>query len=374
MPATIVRCSVPTSIVQLHQLLRLRHALGGEHLATRRSTFMKSSIEMRLSAAAAASGGGGAGAAGARGGRRRRRRRGRDSVDRSHVSPWSKCWRSRRRPRSFEPRPERVALLHGALAARPPRGVAIETQVAAGVGAADPPQDLRARRRHDRRSRTAATRSASAASNSTASSARVRRRPCASAHGSVGDVLVGRVDEPERVAAPRVERVAVHRARGSCRRAVDAASASARRRRGAVSAPAAIPLAPSPSRGSRGCRGCSRGRRCSVSSNRSHEKSPSLPNTISLRQIQPQRIGAEPVRRLERIDDRAERLAHLLALGQHPAVAEDLPRQRQARAHQHRRPDDAVEPRDVLADHVQVGRPPRARTARRRCRSPTAAA
>ena len=56
----------------------------------------------------------------------------------------------------------------------------------------------------------------------------------------------------------------------------------------------------------------------------------------------------------------AERLAHLLARsGQDPAVAEHLPRQRQPGAHQHRRPDHAVEPGDVLADDVQVGRPPR---------------
>ena len=40
-------------------------------------------------------------------------------------------------------------------------------------------------------------------------------------------------------------------------------------------------------------------------------------------------------------------------------MPEHLARHRQPRAHQHRRPDDAVKPRDVLADDVQVGRPPR---------------
>ena len=75
-------------------------------------------------------------------------------------------------------------------------------------------------------------------------------------------------------------------------------------------------------------------------------------------QIQAQRVGAEPVRRLERIDGRPERLAHLLPLPVHPSMPEHLPRQRHSRAHQHRRPDDAVEPRDVLAHDVQVGRPP----------------
>ncbi len=39
-------------------------------------------------------------------------------------------------------------------------------------------------------------------------------------------------------------------------------------------------------------------------------------------------------------------------------MAEHLPRQRQPRAHQHRRPDDRVEPCNVFADDVQVGRPP----------------
>ena len=74
---------------------------------------------------------------------------------------------------------------------------------------------------------------------------------------------------------------------------------------------------------------------------------------------------AEPVGRLDRIDDRAERLAHALAVERHEAVAENLPRQRQLRRHQHRRPDHRVEPRDVLADHVEIRGPPPARTAPR---------
>jgi hypothetical protein len=39
-------------------------------------------------------------------------------------------------------------------------------------------------------------------------------------------------------------------------------------------------------------------------------------------------------------------------------VTEDLLRQCDLCAHQHRGPDDGVKPRDVLADDVQVRRPP----------------
>ena len=39
-------------------------------------------------------------------------------------------------------------------------------------------------------------------------------------------------------------------------------------------------------------------------------------------------------------------------------MAEDRARQLEPRGEQHRGPDDAVEPRDVLADDVKVGRPP----------------
>ena len=54
----------------------------------------------------------------------------------------------------------------------------------------------------------------------------------------------------------------------------------------------------------------------------------------------------------------APALAHPLALGQQPAVDPDLARQRQPGAHEHRRPDDGVEAVDVLADDMQVRRPP----------------
>ena len=51
-------------------------------------------------------------------------------------------------------------------------------------------------------------------------------------------------------------------------------------------------------------------------------------------------------------------LAHLLAVAaHHKAVPEDRLGQRQLGRHEHRGPDDAVEPDDVLADDMHVGRP-----------------
>ena len=77
-----------------------------------------------------------------------------------------------------------------------------------------------------------------------------------------------------------------------------------------------------------------------------------------LGEIQSEGVGTQPVGRLEGIDDGPERLAHALALPVHPAVTVDRPRQLDARAHEHRRPHHRVEAGDVLAHHVQVGRPP----------------
>ena len=39
-------------------------------------------------------------------------------------------------------------------------------------------------------------------------------------------------------------------------------------------------------------------------------------------------------------------------------MREDLPRQLDSSTHEHRGPVDAVEPRDVFADHMHIGRPP----------------
>ncbi len=76
-----------------------------------------------------------------------------------------------------------------------------------------------------------------------------------------------------------------------------------------------------------------------------------------------ERLRRELLDQLHRLDDVAQALADLLdlagllVLAVDEAVAEDPARQRQPGRHQHRRPEGAVEPRDVLADHVDVGRP-----------------
>ncbi len=92
----------------------------------------------------------------------------------------------------------------------------------------------------------------------------------------------------------------------------------------------------------------------------------SLPRKIAvvaeddfLHEVQSQRVDAMPLGGVERIDDRARvRLAHPLIVDGHETVREHLSRKRQPGAHQHGGPDDGVETRDVLADQVQIGRPP----------------
>ena len=74
-------------------------------------------------------------------------------------------------------------------------------------------------------------------------------------------------------------------------------------------------------------------------------------------------VEADRVRRVlprERggLDDVARALAHAALRQVDVSVAEDRARQLEARGEQHRGPDDAVEPRDVLADHVEVRGPP----------------
>ena len=70
-------------------------------------------------------------------------------------------------------------------------------------------------------------------------------------------------------------------------------------------------------------------------------------------------VEAEGRDQLPRLDDVAERLAHLLALDDPPAVGGDPLRQRQPGRHQEGRPVDRVEADDVLADEMHVGRPER---------------
>ena len=67
----------------------------------------------------------------------------------------------------------------------------------------------------------------------------------------------------------------------------------------------------------------------------------------------------EPVglHQLVGVDDVAQRLGHLLPFVGPPAVGEHALRRREAGRHQEGRPEHAMEADDVLADHVQVGRP-----------------
>ena len=73
----------------------------------------------------------------------------------------------------------------------------------------------------------------------------------------------------------------------------------------------------------------------------------------------PGAVGPERRDDRVRVDEVAAALAHLLAAGrEQPAVDPDPARRLEAGAPQHGRPVDRVEPGDVLADHVEVGRPP----------------
>ncbi len=60
--------------------------------------------------------------------------------------------------------------------------------------------------------------------------------------------------------------------------------------------------------------------------------------------------------RLE-VDEVPEALAHLLAVGDPERVGVDALGKRQVERHEQRRPDHRMEPEDLLADHVEVGRP-----------------
>ena len=62
---------------------------------------------------------------------------------------------------------------------------------------------------------------------------------------------------------------------------------------------------------------------------------------------------------VDRVDDLAVTdVVVLCQPGPHAAVAEHLLRQRQFGGHQERRPIDRVKPDDILADQMQVRRPP----------------
>src|SRR3972149_12077590 len=69
-------------------------------------------------------------------------------------------------------------------------------------------------------------------------------------------------------------------------------------------------------------------------------------------------VGAQHVDDRVRVQEVAAALAHALAPYEQPAVDPDLARRLDARTPEHGRPVDRLEARDVLADDVQVGRPP----------------
>ncbi len=84
-----------------------------------------------------------------------------------------------------------------------------------------------------------------------------------------------------------------------------------------------------------------------------------------------ERVGAESADRFVEVELHAGRLAEALAAERDEAVRPHALRERQLGRLQHRGPDHAVQPRDVLADHVQLRRPPVAPPLVRDSRSPS---
>src|SRR5208337_4780959 len=80
-------------------------------------------------------------------------------------------------------------------------------------------------------------------------------------------------------------------------------------------------------------------------------------------EVEAERLGRELADQVHRLDHVAQALAQLLdlsgllVLAIDKPVSEDLAGRLNARRHQHRRPECAMEPRDILADHVHIGRP-----------------
>ncbi len=369
MPATMVRSSVPTSMRSCISFLDLGTRSADRTLATRSSTLMNWSMPMRVSAAA--------------GGRRavglRRRRGRRDGLGCGCRRRCRRCgWvghghhscRGCRGATAIQPRPDGGSLHQRSRERCLPRGVTVERDRVGRRRFAGSSQNLRGRRRHHRQQEHRGNPQrlggvAQHLSQRLGPGGVLGQRP----RFRCRDERVGCIDDREGRKRRLVQGETLHRV--------------------AISPDGLLGHNAQPT-------GLERGRRQRQPAVLLHHgRDPAhqvaqvvgqvdvvalletLPREVAvaavrdlLHQVQPQRIGAEMVGRVERVDHGAERLAHLLALEVHPAVPEDRGRQRQPRAHQHRRPHDAVEPRDVLADDVQAGRPPSARTARRRCRSP----
>ena len=66
------------------------------------------------------------------------------------------------------------------------------------------------------------------------------------------------------------------------------------------------------------------------------------------------RVHSKEADEIVGVDDVAFRLAHLICAEQQPGVAKDLFGQRLAQCHQNDGPVDGVEPKDILADDVDV--------------------
>ncbi len=91
-------------------------------------------------------------------------------------------------------------------------------------------------------------------------------------------------------------------------------------------------------------------------------KSASWPNTISRITKYLSAVDAEQPDVVRGPDDVAERLGHLRAVHEPPAVAHELSRDGESGGHQERRPVDAVLPDDFLADEMHVRGPVLVRT------------
>ena len=84
---------------------------------------------------------------------------------------------------------------------------------------------------------------------------------------------------------------------------------------------------------------------------------PILPEHDFAQQKIAQRVRAQHIENRFRAHNVAARLRHLALFKQQPAVRDDGFWQRQSGRHQKRRPVDAMEAHNLLADHLHIGRP-----------------
>ena len=368
MPATSVRCSVPTSTVQLQQLLRLRHALGGQHLRDAQLDFHEV-FDARCASASAACGGrraaSGAGDRARRRGWRRWRRR---------LGGW--CWLR-----------GSAAIVLNSSTDCSMRGNKACVVADAGCPARASPlfsdrprRPATARRRASRsvrspvpgmngRTSSAITRTVSAATYSAVSSSSRFAASFASTHGS--RVTMYRFVAPITSQISRSAELNWNDRRSAltlpieARRSPAAARASGARASSAASAAGTMPAAVPMNHRRRAAHQVAEivGEVGVVPRQERFVGEAGVLAEDHLAQHEvAERVEAEPVDVVLRPDDVAHRLGHLRAVHQPPAVADELARERQVRGHQERRPVDRVLPDDLLADQVHVGRPVALRT------------